>query len=191
MKRNKEYKHMSDADLVGGYLAGDDHAFEELFGRYRPELLIFIFHKLGDWEKAEDMLQDVFTDVIKELKSHAYHENGKFRGWLFEHARNTVADEIRKLMRHPRKKDAEPEMLPDNNPTIEENIISRQEYSRLKTARKHLSSRHQREIQLRYDEGKSHREISEIMHISEARSRTLCRDAINSLRKWMGKNGEG
>jgi RNA polymerase sigma-70 factor (ECF subfamily) len=152
MKRNKHYKHMSDADLIGGYLAGDDHAFEELFGRYRPELLIFIFHKLGDWEKAEDMLQDVFTDVIKELKSHAYHENGKFRGWLFEHARNTVADEIRKLMRHPRKKGAEPEMLPDNNPTIEENIISRQEYSRLKT-------------------------------------RTLCRDAINSLRKWMGKNG--
>ena len=197
MKRNNPKHQLSDAALVAGYLAGDDHAFEELFVRYRPELLGYFFHHFSDWDKAEDLTEEVFRRVLEEFRKGAYREEGKFRGWIFEHVHNVMKEELRRLSHHPEHMNAEQDEADDHSvapaddaPTPEEKMMTRQQYSLLKKGKKHLTKRQHRNLQLRYAEGKSHAEIAKIMHTTEAGSRSLCRKAINSLRMWMKRNGE-
>src|SRR6185436_13362483 len=87
--------------LIEGFLAGDDHAFAELFGKYRPQLFGYFLNHFHDFEKAEDLTGEVIARVLEELKAHLYHEEGKCRGWIFGHAHNVMKEEMRRLKRHP------------------------------------------------------------------------------------------
>jgi hypothetical protein len=53
----------SDERLIALMRAGNDAAFEVLFGRYRSRLLGFCRHMLGSKEDAEDVLQEVFANA--------------------------------------------------------------------------------------------------------------------------------
>jgi RNA polymerase sigma-70 factor, ECF subfamily len=190
MKRFNKYQNVPDAVLIEGYLTGNNRSFETLLERYRFKLTAYFFHRLGDWEIAEDLTQDVIEIVINKLHAHQYSEEGKFGAWVFGIAKKRLITELKRRKREVTASDEMAETIEDSDFNAEQKMISRQRNARLKAARKHLSARQHREIQLRYDEGKKHKEIAKIMHISEARSRTLCRDALNALRKKMGEDGE-
>jgi RNA polymerase sigma-70 factor, ECF subfamily len=191
-----------DAALIAGFLAGDKHSFEILYDQYKHQLLAWFFLRCQDWEKAEDLTAEVFLRCLKELAANKYREEGHCYAWIFKHAKNVWHEEQRRMIRHPHAEtpgededDVMPGELVDEEPSEEEDIISeeedrkrRRERSRVKAGLKQLSARQRQELQLRYNEGKSHKEIADIMGISEAGSRSLCRKAVNNLRKHMRRN---
>ncbi|MEU4771060.1 RNA polymerase sigma factor SigM [Micromonospora sp. NPDC023644] len=89
----------ADLDLLHAHVAGDRHAFAELFHRHRDRLWAVALRTLGDREEAADALQDALLS--------AHRAAGRFRGdsavttWLHRIVVNACLDRIRRRQAHP------------------------------------------------------------------------------------------
>ena len=52
-------------NLYNDYLNENIEAFEVLYAKYKDRIKYFIFNIIKDYEKAEDIMQDVFVYVMK------------------------------------------------------------------------------------------------------------------------------
>jgi len=84
----------TDEELIVATLAGDDRAFPELVSRYMQPLYNFILRLSGSAADAEDISQEAFVKVWKNLKK--YRQGESVRAWIFTIARNTTIDWLRK-----------------------------------------------------------------------------------------------
>ena len=84
---------------VTGHLAGDPHAFGALVDHYQIRLLNFINRSLGDRERAEDLVQEVFIRVYRHL--HRFDQTKKFSTWIYTIASNLTKNELRNRRRSP------------------------------------------------------------------------------------------
>jgi RNA polymerase sigma-70 factor (ECF subfamily) len=55
----------------------DPAAFADLYERYRPEIHAFVYRRVGDPHRAEDVTSQVFLRAMRGL--HTYR-SGSFRG---------------------------------------------------------------------------------------------------------------
>lgn len=92
-------KELDDSSLVAGYLAGRERAFDELVERYQKRLLNFIHRTIGDRERAEDLVQEVFIRVHRHL--HRFDQTRKFSTWIYTIASNLAKNELRNRSRSP------------------------------------------------------------------------------------------
>ena len=86
-------KKISDDGLVERYRNGDVEAFDTLLERYGKPLYNFIFKMLGDKAESEDVLQEVFLRVIRNVGK--YKMRGKFKSWIFTIANRLAISELR------------------------------------------------------------------------------------------------
>lgn len=61
---------------------------------HEPALRGWLIHQLHDRTLAEDLLQDVFLKALRQGQRFCALENA--RAWLFEVARNTLSDQLRR-----------------------------------------------------------------------------------------------
>ena len=87
----------SDEQLIAQFQSGNETAYIELVNRYRDRIINFVFQFLGDFEKAEDVVQDTMLKLYE--KKHYYKEIAKFSTWLYTIARNLANTELRKQKR--------------------------------------------------------------------------------------------
>src|SRR5687767_1352628 len=90
---------LTDSDLVRRHLAGDARAFGALVDRYQTRLLNFVNRNIGDRERAEDLVQDVFIRVFRHL--HRFDHDKKFSTWIYTIASNLAKNELRNRSRNP------------------------------------------------------------------------------------------
>src|SRR5881409_744379 len=95
----EQLKAMDDADVVTSFLDGEERAFQELVERYQTRLLNFIYRTIGDREKAEDLVQEVFIRVYRHL--HRFDRSKKFSTWVYTIASNLAKNELRNRSRNP------------------------------------------------------------------------------------------
>src|SRR3954465_5586007 len=88
-----------DAAVVSAFLAGEERAFQELVERYQTRLLNFIYRTIGDREKAEDLVQEVFIRVYRHI--HRFDRSKKFSTWVYTIASNLAKNELRNRSRNP------------------------------------------------------------------------------------------
>ncbi len=73
----------SQADLVtlvNAAKAGDREAFDALCRRYEAQVLNLAYRRLGNWDEAQELRQDVFFQVWRKLDQLTHAE--AFSGWL-------------------------------------------------------------------------------------------------------------
>lgn len=91
---NRFITNAPDQDIVRQVLDGDKSAFEPLFERYQ----YLVYHRalmiLRDCDKAEDVVQDVFLAVYKNLDR--LKEPAHFGSWVAAITRNTCMNLLRK-----------------------------------------------------------------------------------------------
>src|SRR3954468_19953424 len=95
----EQLRAMDDADVVTSFLGGEERAFQELVERYQTRLLNFIYRTIGDREKAEDLVQEVFIRVYRHL--HRFDPAKKFSTWIYTIASNLAKNELRNRSRNP------------------------------------------------------------------------------------------
>jgi RNA polymerase sigma-70 factor (ECF subfamily) len=88
-----------DAQVVQAFLDGRERAFDELVARYQVRLLNFVYRTVGDRERAEDLVQEVFIRIYRHL--HRFDQTKKFSTWAYTIASNLAKNELRNRSRNP------------------------------------------------------------------------------------------
>lgn len=83
----------SDEVLAQQAKEGNIKAFEELFERYKKRILNFVYRLIGNKETAEEVTQETFIKVYKNLD--IYDPSKKFTSWLYTIARNLAKNALR------------------------------------------------------------------------------------------------
>ncbi len=86
-----------DLTLVAAVRAGDERAFEVLYGRYRSRINGYVQGMVGDWARAEDVTQEVFISALRRMRET--DRPIAFRPWIFEIATNACIDQFRRSKR--------------------------------------------------------------------------------------------
>jgi RNA polymerase sigma-70 factor, ECF subfamily len=164
-------RQLDDADVVAAFLEGDERAFQELVERYQTRLLNFIYRTVGDRERAEDLVQEVFIRVYRHL--HRFDRSKKFSTWAYTIASNLAKNELRNRSRNPlvlfqtlrgTKSDEEerPLQFEDLGSRPDDLYRKRHLRSLVEETVAQLPEHHRQVFVLRELEGKSYEEIAEI-----------------------------
>ena len=70
-----------DVQLIHRILSGDDEAFTALVRKHQKSVHALAWRKIGDFHYAEEIAQDVFLRVYKELST--LKDSQQFSGWLY------------------------------------------------------------------------------------------------------------
>lgn len=92
-----ELTDLSDELLFERYQEGDDQAFTHLVERYEPQIKGFLFKRLKDEERVQDLTQDTFLRVHRARAR--YDSDRKFSTWIYTIASNLLKNEYRNRSR--------------------------------------------------------------------------------------------
>ncbi len=167
----KELRESSDSDLVGAALDGQSRAFEEITRRYQHRLINFVNRSIGDFERAEDIVQETFLRVYRHLAR--FDRSKKFSTWIYTIAGNLAKNELRNRSRNPvflfqslvSKWKEEDRPLEWEDPRNRPDDLYRKRFlvRRVEDAVAQLSPDHRVVFVLREFEGKSYEEIAGIV----------------------------
>lgn len=88
----------SDAELLAAHVAGDRHAFAELFGRHHRQLHRLARLTTRSREDAEDALQDAMLSAHRGAGSFRY--DAAVGSWLHRIVVNACLDRLRRAKAH-------------------------------------------------------------------------------------------
>lgn len=185
---------LDDAHVVQRHLAGDAQAFGTLVDRYQVRLLSFVNRTIGDRERAEDLVQEVFIRVFRHL--HRFDQTKKFSTWIYTIASNLAKNELRNRSRNPlvffqtikRNWEADHRPLQFEDATARPDDLYRKRF--LKDAVEQcvgqLPEHHRVVFVLRELEGKSYEEIAEITGCNLGTVKSRLNRARNSFAQLIG-----
>ncbi len=166
----EQLRTLDDTAVVSAFLDGEERAFQELVDRYQTRLLNFIYRTIGDREKAEDLVQEVFIRVYRHL--HRFDRSKKFSTWIYTIASNLAKNELRNRSRNPlvlfqtiRKNwqdEDRPLQFEDHSMRPDDLYRKRHLRELVETSVSQLPEHHREVFVLRELEGKSYEEIAEI-----------------------------
>jgi RNA polymerase sigma-70 factor (ECF subfamily) len=166
----EQLRTLEDGDVVSAFLAGEERAFQELVTRYQSRLLNFIYRTIGDREKAEDLVQEVFIRVYRHIGR--FDRSKKFSTWIYTIASNLAKNELRNRSRNPLvlfqtikknwQDDDRPLQFEDLNSRPDDLYRKRHLRELVEDSVAKLPAHHREVFVLRELEGKSYEEIAEI-----------------------------
>jgi len=170
---------MEDAELAARAGAGDREAFGALVERYTPQARRLARSILGNAEDADDAAQDGFLAALKALER--YDPSRPFGPWLLRIVANAASDRRRRL----KVRSTEP--IPADSVTREpgpDQATDRAAFrAALEAALARLPSRQRIAVVLFDVEGYSHREIAQVVNVSEGTVRSDVFHARRALRE--------
>jgi RNA polymerase sigma-70 factor (ECF subfamily) len=93
---------VNDAELIRAAQQGDHAAFEELVRQYDQPVLRLALHLTGSEQQAQDIYQDAFLKVYRNLGSFRFECS--FYTWVYRIVSNLCMDYLRR--RQVRKEDS-------------------------------------------------------------------------------------
>lgn len=158
--------NIPESDLISGCIDGDRRMQEELYRRFSPRMYAVCLRYAGSAEEAEDILQEGFIKVFKKLNT--FRKEGSFEGWIRRIFVNTAIEHFR------RKKYLQPVTEKEEN-TIEGSYLSvldtLAERDIMELVQQ-LSPGYRTVFNMYVVEGYTHKEIGDILGISEGTSKS-------------------
>lgn len=151
---------MTDFQLIELCLAGQQDAFEELIIRYKNLVYSIILRMTKDGEEANDLAQDVFLKMYKNLAS--YSPEYKFSTWTMRITTNHIIDFHRKRKAETVPLDNAASMaITDSGDGPETALLRKEERQRIKRIIEELPIMYRIPIVLYHQKGMSYQEIAD------------------------------
>lgn len=149
---------MNERDALARFVGGDAAAFDELVERHERPLMRFATHLLGCPESAQDVVQECFLRLLRQLPRH--RPELPLSSWLFRVCRNLCRDHQRKesRMEERHSRVAIPEITPPE-PALFEHEEAADQVRRLLGE---LPPDEREVLLLKVHEGRSYREIAAV-----------------------------
>jgi RNA polymerase sigma-70 factor (ECF subfamily) len=171
---------MTQEELLPLLLKKDDRSFTLLYDNYSKSLYGIIFNLIKDKEEAEDVLQEVFVKIWKNIDTYNTSK-GRLYTWMLNIARNSSIDKLRSKNFNNNQKNLSTDnfvhILDDNSKTINKiDAIGIKEFI------KKLKPKCIQLIDLLFFKGYTQQEASDELEIPLGTVKTQNRNCMNELR---------
>ena len=167
LRRMPKKEETSDEELLAKVVGGDTGAFEVIVSRYKDRLYNFAFRFVGDWDTAEDIVQETFLRAFR--KRREYRAIANFSTWIFTITGNLAKSELRRRKRWrflsldwAPDGDNNAMELPDESYRPDNNTETVLVERSIQEAMESLPANYRQAVVLRDIEGMSYQEIAEI-----------------------------
>lgn len=171
----------ADLELAARCRAGDADAFEELYRQHARRLFNLVVRMVGSAEDAEDLVQEVFLQAHRKLAG--FRGESTLGTWLYRLTMNHCLDHLRgrqaKMSRATGSLDDEDAVEPMAPAPMVPQAVSRLDLERAIDA---LPPGSRAAFLLHDVEGFEHREVADILGISEGTSKSQVHKARLKLR---------
>ena len=90
MKAGEDMEKDLDIKLYNEYLDGNKEAFELLYNKYKRKIQYFVYNIVKDYQKSEDITQDVFVYIMQNEIKEGY----TFKYYIYLVARSRAYNHI-------------------------------------------------------------------------------------------------
>lgn len=175
-----------DLKLYNEYLNGEKSAFEILYNKYKNKIQYFIYNIIKDYQKAEDITQEVFIYVIQNKIKEGY----TFKYYIYLVAKCRAYNYINS---ENREKEINEQYFSKENAQIEEDIIDiitkNEKRKEVLESINLLEDKYKNAIYLSNIEGLSYKETAEILGETVPNIKNLVHRGKSKLRKILIKKG--
>jgi RNA polymerase sigma-70 factor (ECF subfamily) len=171
-------------EIIEGCLRNDRRSQEAIFKLFYGKMMVVCMRYTNDKDTAQEVLQEGFMKVFEKLGAFDY--KGSFEGWVRRIVANTAIDSIRRSKKNPILTDNDNDFkIGGENPMEEQETI---ELGEIKAemameAIQKLSPAYRTVFNLYVLEEYSHKEIAEMLGISEGTSKSNLAKAKMNLQK--------
>lgn len=156
-----------EKELIEGCKKGNRQSFESLYKKYAGRLLAIAMRYSFTTFEAEDILQEAFIKIFNSIKSYEY--KGSFEGWL---KRIVVTTAINHYHKNKIKQSQTDLYYTEEEGEDVVDIISKMSTDELLEIIQTLPDGYRMIFNMYVIEGYTHKEISELLSISEGTSKS-------------------
>ncbi len=175
---------MTESEIIKGCIKQDRNCQKALYEMFYGKMMGVCLRYAKDRDHAQDVLQDAFMKVFDKIKN--FNSTGSFEGWVRRIMVNTAIDALRKNKQeysivstvHAQKRNEDPE-----EETSDDDILNHVTKEDVLNAVHKLSPAYRAVFNLYVVEEYSHKEIAEMLGISEGTSKSNFAKAKYNLKK--------
>lgn len=163
---------------------GDAGAFEELYDAISASVLGLALRVVRDRDMAEDVAQEVLVEVWRRA-ARFDRSQGTARSWILTIAHRRAVDRVRSEQAHGerlRQHGAQHEVDPERPDHIVDTMHREWESARVRAGLAHLTERQREAIEITYYQGRTHREMAQLLGIPLGTAKARVRDGLIKLR---------
>ncbi|MBL7768289.1 MAG: RNA polymerase sigma factor [Flavipsychrobacter sp.] len=150
---------------------------EALYQKYAPKMYAVCLRYAGNNDDAQDLLQEGFIKVFRNLEK--YRHEGSFEGWMRRIFVNTSIEQYRRKVHLNSISEQEERGIEDASVSVLDQLAERDIVQLVQE----LSPGYRAVFNLYVIEGYSHKEIAELLSISEGTSKSQLARAKSILQK--------
>lgn len=186
-----------DSQLIERCLNGEKKAFKQLIEKYQKKVFTIIVRMVRNRETALELSQEVFIKIYQKLDNLKY--KNKASSWIMQVAHHTTLDYIKKRRLEAVSTDFNDQatenklarFISSSEDTSPEQIIKKLSPSRIDDLLMELDLKYRTILVLRFAQGYSFKEISEILNLPLSTIKFRKHYAIKLLHKrWIEKHGK-
>ncbi len=185
----KDYKSLSDPELIALCAEKNEDAFSEIVGRYERFVYSTVFAELKNTDDAFDVSQEVFIRLYNA--AGGFRCESTLKTWLYRMCKNCAYDYMRKYYKHRAVsltyKDAEDETVEDtdivSDTTPEDELLRKEKIQAVRNAVLELPEEQREVIVLREFQDMQYSEIAMMLGISEGTVKSRISRAREHLKK--------
>ena len=177
-----ESDRLTDAQLMEALAGGDISGLGHLVQRHQDKALALAYRTLGNWDQAEDIVQEAFLRVHKAARR--YRPEAKFTTWFYRIVVNLCLDEKRRSRRTGLNIADLPEQQSTDRGDDPSAVLEQNERARkVQQALARLNKRQRMTVVLHRFQGMSHQQIAEVTGWSKSAVESLLVRAYQNLRR--------
>lgn len=173
----------TEEQIRQGCAQGDRHFQQMLYNMFSAKMFSVCLRYANEYNSAQDLLQEGFVKVFKNIEK--FRGEGSFEGWVRRIFVNTAIEHYRKQVNLYALHDSEAR----GYEYYEENALETLKHEDILRMIQKLSDGYRTVFNLYVVEGFSHKEIGDMMGISEGTSKSQLARARYLLQKMITESG--